>query len=83
METNKLKIALYQNVQYKFYSIWQTRDDGQERDLPDYARVSEWIEVDFPPLPEPEIQASKNREVEAVRARLQKQLAELDAGEAK
>ena len=78
METKKLKIALYQNVQHKFYSIWQTREDGLDRDLPDYARISEWVEVDFPLLPTDVMQTHKQRETEAVRARLQKQLAELD-----
>lgn len=78
MATKKLKIALYQHVQYKFYSVWHAREDDLDRDPPDYARISEWVEVDFQLLPNDVMQMHKQRETDAVRARLQKQLAELD-----
>ena len=83
MTTKRIKVALFYSVQFDFEAIFKAGTDGQEIDIPDYARLSEWIEIDFPLLPENDLQARKTREVEAVRARLQKQLAELDNGGAK
>lgn len=83
METKRVKIALFHNVQYDFMAIFKAGTDGQEIEIPDYARLSEWVDIDFPLLSESDIRTRKLREAELVRARLQKQLAELDNGGAK
>lgn len=77
MTTKRIKVALFHNVQFDFMAIFKAGTDGQEIEIPDYARLSEWVDIDFPLLPENDLQARKTREVDAVRARLQKQLAEL------
>ena len=82
METKKVKIALFKHVPYGFLSVWAVDNDGAEREPTDYCRLSEWIEVDFPLLPDEDMQARKEREVEAARERLRKQLAALDGEQA-
>ena len=83
METKKVKLALFKHVHYGFLSVWTVSNDGTEREVSDYCRLSEWIEVDFPLLPADDMQARKQREIEAARERLQKQLAALDTEDSK
>lgn len=80
METKKLKIALYRHVQFGYESVWAAREDGAARDLPDHVRISEWVEVEFQPLPDEALRAANKVEMDKVRARLTAQLAALDAG---
>jgi hypothetical protein len=83
MTTKRVKIALFSMVASPTYlAVWAVNGDG-EREPEGYSRLSEWIEVDFPMLTEAEIQARKQREVEAARKRLNEQLAALDSGEGK
>lgn len=83
MTTKRVKIALFKMLPSGGLSVWTVDYEGKEREPSGYSRLSEWIEVDFPMLSEAEIQARKQREVEAARRRLQEQLAALDSGEGK
>ena len=46
-----MKVALFKYVKYGFESVWT---EGMEPD-PDYVRISEYVDVEFPPLENSEI----------------------------
>lgn len=83
MTTKRVKIALFKMIPIGGLSVWTVGHDGAEREPDGYARLSHWIEVDFPMMTEEELQARKQRDTEAARRRLNEQLAALDSGEGK
>ena len=64
-----MKYAQFKDPHYGYISVIGREDDDLERPYSDDVRISEWIEIDFPPLPQADI--------------VQAQLAVLDAEQRK
>ena len=60
-----MKYAQFKDPHYGYISVIGREDDDLERPYGDDVRISEWIEIDFPPLPQADV--------------VQAQLAALDA----
>jgi hypothetical protein len=74
----KYEVAMFQYVSSTtpFLTTWH-REAGKDRNPDGYVRISEWVEVEFPALPNDAVAEAKRREVAATRERLQAELAAL------
>lgn len=79
METKRVRLALFTPPAEDYVlALRNDRTDGSEPQHYGYIRISEWIDVDFPMRETNELAENKRKETEALRANLQKQLANLD-----
>lgn len=73
-----MKIAQYKNVAYDFECV---SDDGLAT-CKDYVRLSEWVDVDFPPIPREETVKAElailEEEANEIRAETQQRLNEIE-----
>jgi hypothetical protein len=78
MTTKTTRCALYEHKTFGYETVWSFRPDGSERDIPDYIRISEYVDIEFTLLPGDVVAEHKRRELESERTRLQERLAALD-----
>ena len=50
-----MKHAQFKNIKYDYTYIVSRQDDDLERTHANDVRVSEWIEIEFPPLPQGDV----------------------------
>lgn len=65
-----MKIALYKDLRFDFISVTQQPDflpegESEMYERPGYARISEWIDVEFPTLTNDEVIQSALRSIDA------------------
>lgn len=79
----RMKIALYKNLTYDSTTIlqqpdWLPQGEREKYEMSGYARVSEWIDVEFPPITNDEVIQSALRSIDKaeqeVRERFQAEL---------
>lgn len=79
-----MKIALYKNLSYESTPVMQQPDwlpegEREKYEMSGYARVSEWIDVEFPPLTNDEVIQSALRSIDKAEQEVRKKFqAELD-----
>lgn len=68
-----MKIALFKHIQYGYESVWIYRE-GQNFD--DRVQISDWIDVDFPPLRSGDVIAEQIKALDNIRAEVSRRFAE-------
>lgn len=78
-----MKIAIYKDVQYNFESICKDSMEGAKG----YVRISEFVDVEFPPLSDAETIQKQLHALDSVRAEVSRKFAdalkEIDDAKAK
>ena len=73
-----MKYAQFKDPKYGFVAVVARDDDDLERPYVDDVRISEWIEIDFPPLPQKDVIRGQLAALDAEQRKLVKEhLAEL------